>query len=471
MLTKFICTLGPATASEDRLEALVEAGLDVARVNMAHGTRAEHEAMIRGVRRAAEAVGRPVGVLVDLQGPKLRVAELEEPRRLEVGSRIVLAPAGVAEAGDIPTTFDRLAESLSPGNRVLMDDGLLEAEVRAIHGERTELEVVRGGELRSHKGINLPDVAVKAPSLTDKDLADLDWALSEGVEFVGLSFVRRPDDVEDLKRRVDGRALVVAKIERSRALGALTRILEVTDAVMVARGDLGVELPFERVPLAQKRIVQMANYHGRPVITATQMLESMIRSPRPTRAEASDAANAILDGSDALMLSAETAIGEYPVEALRALVRIAREIEGAGVLAGRPRYYLPDSPRSRSGATAREHAVARATLQAVEQLEAPAILVITRSGFTARLVSSYRPDVPIFGVCTDELIYRELTMVWGVVPVLSRRAELNYESLLEFGRERIRSSGVGAEGDAIVVTAGYPFHRAGSTNTMRVERL
>lgn len=471
MLTKIICTLGPATSSDERLDAIVAAGLDVARVNMAHGTRDQQRGLIRGVRRAAERAGRPVGVLVDLPGPKLRVGDLDEPVVLEEGATLVLAPEEAAIGGEIPTTFPALADSLSAGDRVLMDDGLLECRVTSTDGDRATTTVVRGGLLKGNKGINLPDVHVQAPSLTARDLEDLEFALAERVEFIGLSFVRRPEDVEDLKRRVDGRSLVVAKIERARAMGALTRILEVTDAVMVARGDLGVELPFEQVPLAQKRIIQMANYHGRPVITATQMLESMIKAPRPTRAEASDAANAVLDGTDALMLSAETAVGDYPVEAVEALVRIATEIEEAGVLGDGPRYYLPDSPRSRAGATDREHAVARATLHAVEQLEAPAVLVITRSGFTARLVSSYRPSVPIFGVCTDQLTFRELTMVWGVIPVLANDAELNYESLLDIGRARILDAGLGAPGDSIVVTAGTPFHRTGSTNTMRVERL
>ncbi len=450
---------------------MIRAGLNVARINMAHGTREEQRSLIRGVRDAARRVGTPVGVLVDLQGPRLRVGQLDRPRSLDVGSTVVLAPEETVEEGEIPVAFPDLAACLSPGDRILMDDGLLELEVADISGDRTEAHVVRGGVLKAHKGINVPSALIEAPALTERDLDDLEFALEEGVEFIGLSFVRRPEDVEDLKRRIDGRSLVVAKIERGKALNALTRILEVTDIVMVARGDLGVELPFEQVPLAQKRIIQLANYRGRPVITATQMLESMIHAPRPTRAEASDVANAILDGSDALMLSAETAVGRYPVEAVEALARIAKEIEESGILGEGPRYYLPDSPRSRRGATDREHAVAKATLQAVRQLEAPAVLVITRSGFTARLVSSYRPPVPIFGVCTDDLTLRELTVVWGVSPVLAVDADLNYESLLDIGRQHIRDAGIGEEGDSIVVTAGYPFHRSGSTNTMRVERL
>ncbi len=288
--------------------------------------------------------------------------------------------------------------------------------------------MVRGGTLNSRKGINLPAVNLKAPSLTEKDLADLEFVLDQGVEYVGLSFVRRPDDVIELKKRVAGRALVVAKIEKVQALQAIEEILPETDAVMVARGDLGVELPFERVPLAQKRIVQLANYYGRPVITATQMLESMIEYPRPTRAEASDVANAVLDGTDAVMLSGETAVGDYPLQALGALVAIAREIERSGVLERGPRYITRPGSRARGGATAREHAVAAATVEAARQIMAPAIMVITRSGFTARLVSSYRPPVPVFAVTTDPATYRQLAAVWGVRPVLADVDYVTYEA-------------------------------------------
>jgi len=319
--------------------------------------------------------------------------------------------------------------------------------------------------------MNLPTVNISAPSLTEKDLLDLAFALEQRVEFIGLSFVRRPEDVRDLKERVADRALVVAKIEKARALESLEEILEVTDAVMVARGDLGVELPFEQVPMAQKRIVQMANQYGRPVITATQMLESMIEHPRPTRAEASDVANAILDGTDAVMLSGETAVGRYPLKALEAITRITKEIEDKAILEAGAHHFRPKNDRPRSGASAREHAVAGATVQAVEQLDAPAVVVITRSGFSARLVSSYRTPVPIFGVCTDRLTFRELSIVWGVIPVLADPDEVSYEALMEKGKRAVVESGVGKEGQSIVVTAGYPFHHRGSTNTMRIERL
>lgn len=469
--TKVVCTLGPATASRERIRGLVRGGMDLARVNMSHGAHADHAVAMETVREAAREAGRPVAILADLAGPKIRVGELEDGLELEVGSTVVVAPEASAGPGEIPTTYAELAEDIEVGDTVLMDDGLLELICVGVDGDRTRLRVVRGGLLKSRKGINLPAVAVRAPSLTDKDLEDLDFALSRKVEYVGLSFVRTPGDVADLKRRVDGKALVVAKIEKVQALRMIEEVLAETDAVMVARGDLGVELPFERVPLAQKRIIQLANYYGRPVITATQMLESMIEHARPTRAEASDVANAILDGTDAVMLSGETAVGDFPLEALSAIVRIGTEIERSGFLERGPRYLTRPGPKSRRGASPREHAVASATVEAAKQVSAPAIIVITRSGFTARLVSSYRPPVPVFAVTTRLETYRQLAAVWGVLPAHAEGIEVTYEALAQFGRARVLESGAGEAGASVVVTAGVPFHESGTTNTMRLERL
>jgi len=467
--TKVVCTLGPATSSPEAIRALVRGGMSLARVNMSHGVHETHAASIRHVRAAAEEVGRPVAILADLAGPKIRVGTLAEPVELAVGSVVVVAPEASARPGEIPTTYAPLASEIRTGDAVLMDDGLLELRCVGTSGDRTRLEVVRGGTLKSRKGINLPTVDVKAPSLTDKDLDDLAFALEQDVEYVGLSFVRRPEDVVELKRRVNKRALVVSKIEKIQALDAIEAVMQETDAVMVARGDLGVEMPFERVPLAQKRIIQLANFYARPVITATQMLESMIEHVRPTRAEASDVANAILDGTDAVMLSGETASGAYPIQALDAMVRIGTEVEEHGFLERGPRYLT--KPGARKGATPREHAIAAATVDAARQMQVPAIIVITRSGFSARLVSSYRPPVPVFAVTRDEMTYRQLAAVWGVHPELAQVGEVTYESLTMFGRERVIASGVGQRGAPIVVTAGYPFHVAGATNTMRIELL
>jgi len=469
--TKVVCTLGPATSSPEKIAALVRGGMDLARVNMSHGEHEHHAKAIGAVRAAADDAGRPVAILVDLAGPKIRVGELAESIQLGVGSTVIVAPEDSAGEGEIPTTYGELAEDIRVGDTVLMDDGLLEFTCVGVDGDRTRLQVVRGGVLKSRKGINLPAVAVRAPSLTEKDLEDLEFALGQSVEYVGLSFVRSPEDVTDLKRRVGQRALVVAKIEKVQALQRIEEVLAETDAVMVARGDLGVELPFERVPLAQKRIIQLANFYGRPVITATQMLESMIEHARPTRAEASDVANAILDGTDAVMLSGETAVGEFPLEALNALVRIGTEIERSGFLERGPRYLTRPGAKSRRGASPREHAVASATVEAARQVGAPAIIVITRSGFSARLVSSYRPPVPVFAVTTERATYRQLAAVWGVLPSHFDGREVTYESLTQFGRERVIASGAGDPGASIVVTAGVPFHESGTTNTMRLERL
>ena len=469
--TKVVCTLGPATSQPDTVLQMVRSGMNLARVNMSHGSRDDHRASIASVRAAADAVGQPVAVLVDLSGPKIRVGDLPEPLDLLAGSTVVMAPREEAEGTEIPITYAPLAEEIVANDVVLLDDGLLKLRCTGTDGTRTLLEVVRGGTLKSRKGINLPTVNVKAPSLTEKDLSDLDFALEEGVEYIGLSFVRRPEDVVDLKERVAGRALVVAKIEKVQALKAIEEILAVTDAVMVARGDLGVELPFERVPLAQKRIIQLANYYGRPVITATQMLESMIENARPTRAEASDVANAILDGSDAVMLSGETAVGKYPLEALGALVSIGKEIERSGFLERGPRYLTRPGLLSRGGASPREHAVAAVTVDAARQIGAPAIVVITRSGFSGRLVSSYRPAVPVFAVTTEPATYRQLAAVWGVRPVLAEATEVSYTALSEFGKKAVVDAGVGEKGSSIAITAGFPFHESGSTNNMRLDRL
>jgi pyruvate kinase len=469
--TKIVCTLGPATSDAKTIEALVAAGMDVARINMSHGVHDDHRERIRLVREAASATERPVAILVDLQGPKIRIGRLAEPVELVVDGIVTVAPEGSEKEGELPSTYPDLAHDLEPGDQVLLDDGLLEMECIEIDGDRARFRVIRGGSLSSHKGMNIPSGNLSAESLTGKDLRDLDFALELGVEFIGLSFVRSPRDVDALKERIDGRALVVAKLEMARAMDSLAEILASADMAMVARGDLGVELPFEQVPLAQKRIIQEANYQVRPVITATQMLESMIENPRPTRAEASDVANAVLDGTDAVMLSGETAIGRYPLRATEALVRIIREIEASGVLERGPRYLQPRQHETRRGATDREHAVASATVESVRHLSAPAILTITRSGFSARLVSSHRPTVPIFAVTTDSQTFRELAAVWGVRPVLARGVEISYESLTDFGKRAILESGSGRAGDSILVTAGFPFHQPGTTNTMRVEHL
>ena len=468
MLTKVVATIGPASAGRDSMLELVRAGVNVVRINCAHGMRDDHRATVEHARAAAAELDRPVAILVDLAGPKIRTGDFDEPRTLTEGEEVRLAPQASAAPGDIPTTYAGLAGDVRPGNRILVDDGAMELEVVESEPPIVRARVVRGGELQQHKGINLPGVRVAAPSLTEKDLKDLDWAVSAGVEYVGLSFVQRAEDVRGLRERLPPEILIVAKIEKDIALANVEAILEETDAVMVARGDLGVELPFEQVPLAQKRIVQLSNLHGRPVITATQMLESMISASRPTRAEASDVANALFDGTDAVMLSGETAVGHFPRLAVEAMVRIAAEIERSHAFTEGPKYDIPVLGHLRTGATPTEHAIAAATVEALRLLGAPAVVTLTTSGATARLVSSYRPPVPILAVCERETTYRQLALVWGVDPVWVR-GDHSYDAMMRVAREALVRKEIARPGDRIIVTAGIPFNVPGTTNMMRVE--
>jgi pyruvate kinase len=468
--TKIVATVGPATAQRDHVHALAELGVDVIRINFAHSTHEGAESIIEWTHDASESMHKPMAVLADLAGPKIRIGSLPAVLQLSEKSRVVLAPETLAGLDEIPTTYENLGRDVVHGSRILIDDGLMELRVRATDGVRIKCDVIRGGTLRPHKGINLPGIVVSTPALTAKDVADLEFALDHQVDYVGLSFVQRTTDVEDLRKRVGDRALIIAKIEKDSALGELESILAASDAVMVARGDLGVELPFERVPLAQKRIVQLANLHGRPVITATQMLESMMEHSRPTRAEASDVANAVFDGTDAVMLSGETAAGRYPFLAVDAMARIIGEIERAHVMDEGPRYDVPESRHIRVGGTATQHAIAAATVEAARRLGAPAIITLTRSGSTARLVSSYRPPVPIVGVSNMVRTWRQLALSWGVQPVLYD-GDIGYDAMLDAGRQYILRNRLAKSGQRIVITAGVPFHVSGTTNMLRVEEL
>lgn len=466
--TKIVCTLGPSSWSPERITSLIENGMDVARINFSHGELSRHAETIRNVREASARAGRPIAILGDLQGPKIRVGVLPEPVELVPGDAITFAPEGEQKGSELPTTYPQLASDLEVGDVVLLADGLMELIVTDVELPRVTMRVIHGGTLTSNKGINLPGVRVSVPSLTDKDLRDLEFALEQRVDYIALSFVRAPEDVHDLVRRIPGGGpLVVVKVEKGLALENLQPILDASAAAMVARGDLGVELPFERVPLAQKRMIQMANLSSRPVITATQMLESMIENPRPTRAEASDVANAIIDGTDAVMLSAETATGKFPVQAVQAMVRIATEIEGAHILEEGPHYDIPIE-RPQDGETPTSRAIAAATVEAVRRLSAPLILTFTSSGYTARIVSSFRPPVPILALTDSRRTFNQLALVWGVIPVLCT-AEATFDEMLACGRETALARGLAQRGDRIVVTAGLPMHVAGTTNSLRVE--
>jgi pyruvate kinase len=479
--TKIVATLGPSWETPAAMDELLDAGVNVVRINASHGTpeiRARWIAQLRDVtadRRDA------VAILLDLQGPRIRVGTLDQPLRLEPGSTVTFAPEEEAAPGEIPTTYGGLAADVRLGARILLDDGLLALEVSGIRDRRVDAVVHYGGELRSHKGMNLPGIEVSAPALTEKDLEDVAHAAALGVDYVALSFVRRSEDIEQLRALVPRGTRLIAKIEKDTALRNLCGILDVSDAIMVARGDLGVELPFEEVPLMQKQIIREAGLHGKPVITATQMLESMIHAPRPTRAEASDVANAILDGTDAVMLSAETAVGEFPLEAVRAMDRIAREMElqrqarGVTIDAALGRRVadgtsLPQHRSATSGPVRTEDAIAVAVCAAAEMLSAPLIVCFTSSGFTARKVSTCRPTVPILACTPEAETFRQLALVWGVTPALTEHST-DYDAMLTRARREILERGLARPGERLVVTAGVPFDMPGTTNLLKVEAV
>jgi pyruvate kinase len=462
--TKIVCTLGPATASRDGIRGLIEAGMNVARLNFSHGTRDEHRRTIEMVRSAASELGHPVGILGDLQGPRIRIGDLDQPVRVETGDDMILAYEGEERPGEIPVTYDRLAADVHVGDRILIDDGLIELVVLDVEPPRVRARVIHGGEVKRHKGLNLPGVQVSAPSITEKDREDALFAAEADLDYLALSFVRRAEDIDDLRRIVPQHMLVIAKIEKDAALSNIERIIRTADGVMVARGDLGVELPFEEIPIVQKNIISLANRIGKPVITATQMLESMVERPRPTRAEASDVANAILDGTDAVMLSAETAAGAYPRLAVEAMRRIVVETEQH--LGGGHQDRQPDA----AGAVPTELAIAAATVAAVQMLQTPVVVAFTKSGFSARIVSSYRPGVPILALTDQERTYRQLALMWGVVPELVRHCD-TYDQMMVLAKDAVVRRELAASGDRIVVTAGVPFDVPGTTNILKVERV
>jgi pyruvate kinase len=466
--TKIVATLGPISGAEPQIAALLDAGVNVVRINASHGTPEIRGGWIAGVRRVAEAKGLPVAVLLDLQGPRIRVGNLPTPRELAPGQTVVFAPEDIARGDELPTTYAGLATDARVGSRILLNDGLLSVEVTAVEPPRVRGRVVDGGTLTAHKGMNLPGLHVSAPALTDKDREDALDGVRRGVDYLALSFVRRAEDLGELRALVPKGVKLVAKIEKATALDDLDRILAACDAVMVARGDLGVELPFEQVPLVQKRLIRESNHHGKPVITATQMLESMVHARRPTRAEASDVANAILDGTDAVMLSAETAVGDYPVEAVRAMDRIIREMERHAVLRDERR--LGGAREGGRDGVSVEDAIAWGTNAVARMLKTPLIVTLTRGGFTSRKVAALRPPVPILAVTTEVATYRQLALVWGVVPVLVDRVP-SYDAMLAVVRDLLLKREYAKPGDKIVMTAGVPWEVSGSTNLIKVEEV
>ncbi len=471
---KILSTVGPASSDPDTLRALVEAGSDAIRINFAHASHEQTVPIIAHMRDLARDLGRAIAVHCDLQGPRVRVGSLSHPILVAKGEHYRFVPEGEGGEGDsagaqraIPMTYAGLSRSVGEGNRILLDDGRIAFEVVGVQGSELEVVALTDGEVKTHKGMNLPGVVVDAEFVTEKDRRDLEFARSNHVDYVGLSFVQRAGDLEEVREEVGGEALIIAKIEKDQALKELEEIIRLSDGVMVARGDLGVELPFEDVPMVQKHIIGLGQELARPVITATQMLESMTQEPRPTRAEVSDVANALLDGTDAVMLSAETAVGKYPVESVQAMDRIVRRIESQTTPQPRSRRVETERSQVQQSSSA---AISAAAVEAVERLDASCIVTLTRSGFTARVIASQRPPVPILAVTDQWRTYNQLSLVWGVHPIM-HRGEVSYDDMRDAAREEIRRLELAGTRDRFVVTAGVPFHVPGTTNMMRIERL
>jgi len=461
--TKIVATLGPASDSPERLRELISAGVDAVRLNMSHGAHEQHAKRAWLVREIAAEVGRPVALIADLQGPKLRVGDLAAPIVLTRGEHITVCAEGAATDGELPVAPAVIGEVLEPGHDVLIDDGLVRLRVDEVSAGRARCAVLVGGVVSSHKGVNLPGIPIPIPSITRKDAADLAFALETGVDFVALSFVRSAADVRELRNLIEqagSHAHVIAKIEKAEAVDVLDDVLAETEAVMVARGDLGVEIGAALVPLLQKRIIAKALERGKPVITATQMLESMVHSAEPTRAEASDVANAILDGTSAVMLSGETAVGDYPVEAVAYMDRIARAVEPS-------MDYRHELPEAADNPTI-GGAMSNAACDLAEALRAAAILVPTFTGRTASAVARLRPRRPILAFTHIDWAQRQLALEWGVTPLLIKECT-DVEDLWSTAVDAAREAGLVETGHRVVITAGTAVNIPGSTNVIKVD--
>jgi len=464
---KIVCTLGPASASDRIIDRMVVAGMNVARLNFSHGTHADHAQRVASVRAAAKKHEKPIAVLADLQGPKIRTGSLDRglPLRLRFGQRFTITTRNITgNAEGVSTTFKQLPESVHRGDQILLRDGEIALRVLSIRGKDVICQVENAGELGEHQGINLPGAKLKIPSLTAKDRKDLSFAVQVGVEYIALSFVRTAADVRMAKAAIkrEGKDTpVIAKLEKPEAIENLEEILKAADGVMVARGDLGVEMRPEQVPVVQKRIILEARNALVPVITATQMLDSMQKNPRPTRAEASDVANAIFDGSDALMLSGETAAGSYPLQSLEMMNRIILEAEASVTQSLRPR---------RSTEPRISEAIAEAICHAAEELRMKAIVVFTETGYSARLVSKYRPRAPILTFSPNQETRRRLNLFWGVDSKRMDRIEY-IDQLPAVVEERLRKEHLVRKGDIVGMIAGTPIGATGTTNLMRLMRI
>jgi pyruvate kinase len=467
---KIVATLGPASNTPEVFRQLVRAGLDVARLNFSHGSHDQKAELIRMVRTISKEERKPICILADLQGPKIRTGKLKghKPVQLVAGKRLTITPREIeGNAALVGTTFKTLAENLERGSRILLSDGLIELHVESVKGVDVICEIVNGGMLGENKGINLPGIAVNVPSLTEKDEEDLIFAIAQGVDTVAVSFVRTADDVRHVKNRLaalKSDAWVVAKLEKPQAIEHLDSILEVTDAIMVARGDLGVEVPPEKVPALQKHIIRRAAEFRKPVITATQMLESMIDNPRPTRAEASDVANAIYDGTDSVMLSAESAAGKYPVEAVAMMAKIITETEHQIRLDPRPALGHHPSVRLSIAET-----ICECMSHAADDLDVAAIAIFTESGMTARLLSKYHPEPPIFALSPFEKVINRCMLLWGTYPILCARFR-DTDKLVNMAEQILETQGHVHQRQIVGIVAGTRT-KSGATNFMRLHMV
>lgn len=460
---KIVSTLGPASSSREAIDALFEAGTDVFRLNFSHGSHAEHAERYGFIREAEAKFGRPIGVMVDLQGPKIRVGDFADGRiELRKGAAFRLdADTTLGNERRVSISNPEILVSLEPGLDLLLDDGKIRLEVTEVGRDHIETTVTVGGPLSNHKGVNIPGALLPIAALTAKDRRDLQFGLDMGADYIALSFVQRPEDVAEARKLIAGRAAVLVKLEKPLAIQHLDQIIELTDAVMVARGDLGVEAPPEDVPSLQKQIIQAAREAGKPVIVATQMLESMINAPTPTRAEASDVATAVYDGADAVMLSAETAAGKYPVESVAMMERIIRRVQRD------PNYqaYVQRDRRGSSGSSA--DAITEAARQVAQSIGAAAIVTFTRTGSTTLRASRMRPTVPILGLTPDLSTARRLALAWGVHSVHSREIA-QFADMVTYAAGIAHEQGFASSGQRLVVTAGVPFGTPGSTNVLRI---
>lgn len=465
--TKIICTLGPASSDLEVLEKMIKSGMNIARLNFSHGSYEEHAYRIKLVRQAAAKCGKPIGILADLQGPKIRIGKLPvEPLVLNDGDRIYLTID--QEQGRTPgyvfVDYPTLIQDVTLGGKIFLADGMIELKIIKIGKTDLQCEVISGGELTSKKGVTLPGVSVKLPALMEKDRSDLEFLIKEQVDLIAISFARKAEhilEIRELVNNLGGDQLLIAKIENEEGLKNSEAILQAADGIMVARGDLGVEVPPEEVPLIQKHLIEICNNAGKPVITATEMMESMIRNPRPTRAEITDVAHAIMDGTDAIMLSAETAVGKFPVAAVHIMSRVAERIEASlkyeKILAKKRVGFYPTVA----------DAISHATCQTAMDLKATAIITSTQSGSTARMVSKYRPPAPIVAVTPSERIAQQLAISWGVFPVLAPPAQ-NIDEMFDLSIEGAKKAGFINTGDLIVITAGVRTGVPGSTNLLQV---